>query len=111
MIEPVPGHEKQVRHVEKGRHAAGGTMLVRLRCRRQQHVDRRRELRRQVVMQCLGYLKPATGERQCSVTRERIAQKRIVRKLGVHGANHAGDGAWRARAKLLLELARHARSY
>jgi hypothetical protein len=34
-----------------------------------------------------------------------------VRKLGVHGANHAGDGAWRARAKLVLELACHSLRY
>ena len=39
MIEPVSRHEKQVRHVQKRRHAAGGAMLVRLRRRRQQHVD------------------------------------------------------------------------
>jgi hypothetical protein len=52
-------------------------------------------------------VKSATGQRQGPIARERVSEKGIVRKSGVHRADARGDGARHTLAKLVLELARH----
>ena len=84
-------------------------MFVRLGRRGQQHLDGARILGRQVLAQRGRHVQAAPRERQRAVTREHVAQEIIVRKSGMHGADHRRDGARRAFSELVLELVRQVR--
>ena len=106
--ESVLRHVEQVRHEVERRHAARGAVFMRLGCRGQQDVDGRGIFLGQMFAQRRRNVKSPTGQRQGPVARERVGEKGIVRKSGVHRADARADGARHALAELVLELARQA---